>query len=214
LSDVFISYSHRDRAKVEVLINRLLENGINVWWDEHLPPGETWDEQIERALDSAAIVLIVWSGTSIRSQEVMDEAYFARDRRKALPVRIEEVQPPYRFRRIQGIDLLRDPPDTSPRWDALIKALKEQKPMMWSDGSAYSADQPAKAPVPERARGVLLPTSMLVTSGLIISGLAAALLGQLLLGGQSMWPTLAGGLLGGAGLMYAAMTALAPRGQG
>jgi len=60
--DVFISYSRRDAARVELLATRLAhEAGLRVWLDQAwLQPGFSCRAEIETAMNASAAVLIVW----------------------------------------------------------------------------------------------------------------------------------------------------------
>jgi len=49
--DVFLSYNREDRSAVQVVADRLVNEGIEPWFDKwHLVPGEVWQEAIEDAL--------------------------------------------------------------------------------------------------------------------------------------------------------------------
>src|SRR6188508_2064980 len=74
LGKVFVSYTHEDRAKAKVLADGLSARGWSVWWDRTIPPGRTFDEVIEEALDDAQCVVVLWSTTSIASNWVRAEA--------------------------------------------------------------------------------------------------------------------------------------------
>lgn len=209
MGDVFISYSSKDRARVEKLVARLRdEHGITVWWDSHLPPGERWDDQIERAMEDASTVVILWSEASIASEEVKDEAYYARDRGKALPVRIENVRPPYRFLRIQGLDLIHDPPHEAPKFPALVDAVRGKGGMQRVDddhlvqeivaatkrqdqGSAASDTvTPTVSVSPASARAPNRLAHLFIAPALVAAGLITIIAGQLLApGAPGDWPT-------------------------
>jgi hypothetical protein len=74
VSDIFISYSKSDRAKARVLAKALESEGWSVWWDPKIPPGKTFDEVIEQALDAARCVMVLWSKKSVSSDWVKTEA--------------------------------------------------------------------------------------------------------------------------------------------
>jgi hypothetical protein len=103
--DIFISYSRGDRAKVAVLAQHLQANGIRVWWDPEIPPGEKFDRVIARAISSCKIVVVVWSPNSIDSDWVLNEADEGRRRKILLPVLLDTVEIPLGFRRVQACDL-------------------------------------------------------------------------------------------------------------
>lgn len=43
---IFISYCHKDKAKVFPIIEQLAKDGFRVWYDEGIAPGEDWPEVI------------------------------------------------------------------------------------------------------------------------------------------------------------------------
>lgn len=53
MSDIFISYAHSDGARAQNLAKALEQHGWSVWWDPQIPPGKTFDEVIEKALNAA-----------------------------------------------------------------------------------------------------------------------------------------------------------------
>jgi hypothetical protein len=231
MGDVFISYSSKDRARVEKLVTRLRdEHGITVWWDNHLPPGERWDDQIERAMEDASTVVILWSEASIASEEVKDEAYYARDRGKALPVRIENVRPPYRFLRIQGFDLIHDPPHEAPKFPALVDAVRSMSGMRRTDDDhlvqeivaatqhqkegAAAGNPGPQAPAPQLAPA---PPNRLahlfIAPALVAAGLLTIIAGQLFApGAPGDWPTWLGVAICGLAFAGAFATSLSRAG--
>jgi len=77
---VFISYSHKDCGVAERLAGDLRALGIPVWWDDEIRSGENFSEAIQAALEAAKAVIVIWSQASVRSEQVRNEATFARDR--------------------------------------------------------------------------------------------------------------------------------------
>jgi len=105
MSDIFISYSSADRQKAKLLADMLSARGWAVWWDRAIPPGKTFDEVIERALDSAKCIVVLWSKTSASSNWVKAEAGEGLRREILVPVLLEDVKIPLEFRRIQAASL-------------------------------------------------------------------------------------------------------------
>ena len=105
ISDVFISYSHEDRASASRFALWCAGFGWTVWWDEAIAPGRKWDQAIERALADSRCVLVLWSAHSVTSDWVKAEAAEAAHRGVLVPVLIEPVALPLEFRRVQTLDL-------------------------------------------------------------------------------------------------------------
>ncbi len=105
MSSVFISYAEEDAAFARMVADALQRAGFSVWWDRQIPPGKTWDDAIGRALDDAGCVIVLWSGASVKSRWVREEAERAASRNCLVPVFIEKVEPPFGFGRIQAADL-------------------------------------------------------------------------------------------------------------
>lgn len=79
MADVFLSYKREDAAKVRRLVDALRDGGIDVWWDEDIPPSAPWEATIEKALADARTVLLCWSPESVKSENVRSEARIARE---------------------------------------------------------------------------------------------------------------------------------------
>ena len=103
--DVFISYSSQDRAVARRFAQCLEEAGLEVWWDAALRSGETFDEVIERALNAASAVIVLWSPRSVASRWVRAEATLADRRKKLIPVTIEPCDRPIIFELTHTADL-------------------------------------------------------------------------------------------------------------
>ena len=106
MSDIFISYKREEQATARKLADALESQGWSVWWDPKLRAGEHFDDMIEKALHEAKCVLVLWSEQSVQSRYVRDEATYALEKNKLVPVAIENVTLPFRFRGVQTSSLL------------------------------------------------------------------------------------------------------------
>jgi hypothetical protein len=126
MSTVFLSYAREDEAVARTVAEALEKAGFAVWWDRQVPPGKTWDDVIGRALDAAGCVLVLWSGTSVQSRWVREEAERAASRNRLIPVLIEKVEPPFGFGRIQAANLSRWRGDERhPEFAGLVRAISD-----------------------------------------------------------------------------------------
>lgn len=119
MSDIFISYKREDKTEAKTLAESLEQVGWTVWWDPQLRAGERFDEVIEREINNAKCVVVLWSRLAIQSQYVKDEATYALSLNKLIPVAIEEVSPPFRFQGLHTLSLA--------GWRGLASALPFQK---------------------------------------------------------------------------------------
>jgi serine/threonine-protein kinase len=107
MSDVFVSYKAEDRRRVQPLVQALQAEGLSVWWDEHIGVGDAWRETIERQLNEAKSVVVVWSKRSVGPEGgfVREEATRAQKRGVYVPVLIDAVMPPLGFGESQATSL-------------------------------------------------------------------------------------------------------------
>lgn len=106
MADVFLSYAREDSARAHTVAEALLGQGLTVFWDMELEPGSTWGDVIGNALESASVVVVLWSRQSVQSVWVRDEAQFGLDRGKLIPVLLEDIDPPMGFRQINAASLV------------------------------------------------------------------------------------------------------------
>ena len=93
LTDIFISYSSKDRAVALRVRDALQEAGYGVFWDQSTPAGQDWDSWIRERLTGARLVVTLWTKSSVASPNVRHEAIIAREAGKLLPVMVDELAP-------------------------------------------------------------------------------------------------------------------------
>jgi hypothetical protein len=106
VSDIFISYKREEQPVARKLANALESEGWTVWWDPKLRAGEHFDDVIEKALNEAKCVIVMWSNLAVNSEYIKAEATEALEQRKLVPVKIENVNLPFRFKRVHTLSLL------------------------------------------------------------------------------------------------------------
>ena len=106
MADIFISYASEDRERAGRLASVLESCGWSVWWDRKIVTGQAFDEVIERELEAATCVIVLWSRDSIGSEWVKNEAAVAAERGVLVPALIDRVKLPLEFRRRQTADLV------------------------------------------------------------------------------------------------------------
>ena len=105
MADVFLSYARDDLGTAKLVATALSACGWTVWWDRTIPPGRTFDDVLEEALDRARCVVVLWSKKSVTSHWVKAEAAEGIRREILVPVLLETVKIPLEFRRVQAADL-------------------------------------------------------------------------------------------------------------
>ncbi len=104
MTDVFLSYSRKDRSRVEKLAAALEAAGYSVWWDMNLTGGVQFSKETGDRLKEARAIVVAWSKTSISSMWVADEATVGRTKGNLVPIAIDPVEPPLGFGQIHAID--------------------------------------------------------------------------------------------------------------
>jgi hypothetical protein len=108
MAQVFVSYAHEDRARIEPLVEAIRAQGLTLFWDRDIRPGGYWRGSIRRNLMQARCLVVVWSAASTRDGSFVveeAEAYRQRAGGHLIPVCIDEVKPPFGFHEIQAADL-------------------------------------------------------------------------------------------------------------
>ncbi len=127
MTDIFLSYKAEDRARVAPMVAAFEAAGLSVWWDVRIEGGAAWRETIQRNLDAAACVVVVWSAQSVGSAGhfVQDEAARGHRRGVYLPVALDAVEPPLGFGQDQVVSLVgwRGDPD-DPRFADVLAAVR------------------------------------------------------------------------------------------
>jgi hypothetical protein len=142
MSDIFICYSKTDRAIATRLGQRLQDEGWSVFMDVQTNVGKRWHKEIEKELQAARAVVVLWSARSRESDFVLDEAHDAAERGIIFPARIDEVIIPYGFRQFQTPDLIGwDGLGYREEWQRIVAGLHKHL-----GGEASAAASGAKSP--------------------------------------------------------------------
>ncbi len=85
MSDLFISYSRKDRAFVQQLYAALVEAKRDAWVDwEDIPPSAEWRAEIQAAIEAADAFLFVISPDSLKSRVCAEELSLAVSQNKRI----------------------------------------------------------------------------------------------------------------------------------
>jgi hypothetical protein len=107
---IFFSYARADGEFALKLATGLRNAGMYIWIDQlDIHPGKVWDLEIEKALENAQYILCIFSDNSTKSNNVLNEVYYALDENKeVIPVIISQCSIPFRLRRLQYVDFTKD----------------------------------------------------------------------------------------------------------
>ncbi|MDX2416519.1 MAG: TIR domain-containing protein [Xanthomonadales bacterium] len=81
---IFVCYSHKDKEMVYPELAWLRDQGLNIWYDEGISPGEEWPERIAWAIENADKILFYISPDSTQSRICRDEVRLARTEGKSI----------------------------------------------------------------------------------------------------------------------------------
>jgi TIR domain len=122
---IFISYSSADQRIAETICDAVQSRGHQCWIAcRNVGPGENFQEAIVKAIRSAKLMILVFSGNANNSDEIKKEVVLAgRHRLTVVPVRVENVAPndalAYEFATRQWVDLFKD-------WEYHMEQLASQ----------------------------------------------------------------------------------------
>ncbi|NDC57863.1 MAG: toll/interleukin-1 receptor domain-containing protein [Alphaproteobacteria bacterium] len=125
MADVFVSYASSEKDKARVVAESLEAAGFSVWWDRALKPGETFDKVIQREIEQAKAIVVLWSKASVDSQWVREEADVGRQREALVPLLMDDVAPPIGFGRVQAAHLQSwDGDPKAPDWVEVVESVQ------------------------------------------------------------------------------------------
>lgn len=126
MARVFLSYARDDVEIAKQLAGLIGEAGHQVWWDREISGGTHFSSEIDKALQEAHAVLVLWTEASIKSAWVQDEAAEGRDSGRLVPAVLNGARPPLGFRQYQSIELGQWAGEGQPHhFDALLKAIEK-----------------------------------------------------------------------------------------
>lgn len=108
MTDIFFSYSSKDRDRVRAVHAALAAQGFEIFWDQSVPPGTDWDTWIRQHLNEAKCAIVFWSTNSVGSDNVRHEATVAKQQGKLVPVLLDPLaadQFPMGLYSVQGANL-------------------------------------------------------------------------------------------------------------
>lgn len=171
MSHVFISYKREDIDRVGPLVDALRAAGLDVWWDQDIPPGGSWRETIVEKLDGSALCVAIWSEHSVGTagRFVREEAERSARRSAYLGVLIDPVPPPFGFSEWQAIDLAGwDGKADDPQLNYLVDTVKATL--------AGEAAPVPERPAPRKKAAAKSRLPLLIGGGVALAAAAVALI--------------------------------------
>lgn len=92
---VYISYSRKDQAFAQRLVDRLRIDNIDVWIDwEQIPPTADWQREIEKGIQDSEAYIFIISPDSLASKSIVQElSIAAQNKKRIIPILYREVDP-------------------------------------------------------------------------------------------------------------------------
>jgi arabinogalactan oligomer/maltooligosaccharide transport system substrate-binding protein len=149
--DIFISYSHKDKAIADAICANLENAGARCWIaPRDIAPGQDWPTAISDAIASSRIMVLVFSANSNSSDDVGRELILAANNKLIIiPFKIENIPPEpgkqYYLARTHWLDAMNPP--TQEEIDKLVGFVKS-----FMSGEKAASGSPA-------GRGGGLPSS-------------------------------------------------------
>jgi formylglycine-generating enzyme required for sulfatase activity len=115
---VFLCHAHDDKAQARELYSSLKKRGIQPWLDaEDLLPGQNWQVEIPKALETSDAIIILLSQTSVDKEGyVQKEIKFALDKALempegrifVIPARLDECEAPRSLKSYHWVNLFEE----------------------------------------------------------------------------------------------------------
>lgn len=104
MAQVFLSYSHQNAAQAGQIADALAAEGYSLWWDRKLAAASDFTSDIERQLNDAQCVVVVWSTSARNSLWVRAEANAALEQDKLVQLIADKAKPPLPFTMLHLLD--------------------------------------------------------------------------------------------------------------
>lgn len=106
--EVFISYKREQRSEARKLAHALSCHGVDAWYDRSLEAGEDFARRLQRQMEAARIVVVLWCPLSVGGESYVCrvEAPYAANSGKILGVQITGCEIPAEYRKLHTISLV------------------------------------------------------------------------------------------------------------
>ena len=126
--EIFISYRRSDQTRARQLLELLLAEGVEAWYDAHVGAGEDWRVATAQALESSKIFVLLFSANAAASSDIAKElAAAVLEKKLIVPVRLENIAPKGAFLyELASRNWINAYEDTDARLAELAKSLAHQ----------------------------------------------------------------------------------------
>jgi len=187
--DVFISYSHKDKAVADAICARLEQGGARCWYaPRDIVPGADWAASIIEAIRTTKVMVLVFTDYANASQQVMREVSNAVSNSVTIvPFKLTESLPTegmqYYLSTVHWLDALDRP---------LAQSVEQLNGLVQAILAGTTPDAASFAPSPERPRRELPSWAIGVLSFLAVLLVGGAILGPRILATRSSGDAAAG----------------------
>lgn len=173
--DVFVSYSRRDARRAAMVRDKLLAQGLRVFFDsEGIEGGAEFTDVLDRAVKTAKVVLACWTHEALERRWVRIESRIGLDRGTLIATALEPMAHsdlPAEFYNVNVVDLSTfEGQDDHPGWQGVLRSIGRNTGRADLASIAVS-DAPLIGNVPSRPA-----PARAVDRRVLAAGLAAGLL--------------------------------------
>ena len=182
--DVFVSYSNKDKPIADAVVAGLESKGNRCWIaPRDITPGRSWGEAINEAVEGSRFMVIILSGNSNQSNQVVREVERAvANNVIIIPFRIEKIDPTgamaYFLSTEHWLDAI------TPPLEQHIEKLAQTIQVFRNGGEAVFPDRDTSG-VSRKPTKFPVKIALAVFGAIIIIGLAVILIPRLINGGPS-----------------------------
>ena len=179
--DVFISYSHKDKAVADAIVARLEQDNCRCWYaPRDIAPGADWAASIIEAIESTKVMVLVFTDFSNASRQVLREINNAvRTGAVIVPFRLTDSSPSggmqYYLSTVHWLDAMDEPlEDSIAQLSELVRSVLDGAPKPVGHAPIPAAESPAPRKrnwiVPAALAGIALCALLLLLPGRTRSG--------------------------------------------
>jgi hypothetical protein len=105
MTDLYITYSIRERYWVSKLVESLESEGYSVWWDHAVIPGANVRTDSQLALSQSDLALVIWSETAVDDHWVLVDCEQANQKQTLASIKVQDCEIPVTYKSLELTDL-------------------------------------------------------------------------------------------------------------